>query len=105
MHTRSQTISLKSSATNMDALGLRSTRNDAPKNTLIIQTRSQCKKTSQVELFDYEYIQPVYEVNIDFDEASKEWRSNKKSIGNGMYEYKHRMVKNNIKTCWEPLDV
>ena len=32
-------------------------------------------------------IKPLYEVNIDFDEASKEWRHNKKSIGNGSYKY------------------
>ena len=29
-----------------------------------------------------------YEVNIDFDEASKEWRKNKTHLGNGMYKYK-----------------
>jgi hypothetical protein len=28
-----------------------------------------------------------YEVNIDFDEASKSWKQNKKSIGNGQYKY------------------
>ena len=27
------------------------------------------------------------EVNIDFDEASKEWHANKKSIGNSHYKY------------------
>ena len=27
------------------------------------------------------------EVIIDFDEASKAWRENKKSIGNGSFEY------------------
>lgn len=27
-------------------------------------------------------------VQIDFDEASLEWRKNKKSIGNGMFVYK-----------------
>ncbi len=33
-------------------------------------------------------IRPVtYDVNIDFDEASDAWRSNKKSIGNGMFKY------------------
>jgi hypothetical protein len=32
-------------------------------------------------------IRPVYEVNIDFDEASEAWRANKKSIGNGSYKY------------------
>jgi hypothetical protein len=30
---------------------------------------------------------PLYEVNIDFDEASKAWKANKKSIGNGSYKY------------------
>lgn len=29
----------------------------------------------------------LYEVNIDFDEASNAWRANKKYIGNGTYEY------------------
>lgn len=29
----------------------------------------------------------LYEVDIDFDEASKLWKSNKKSIGNGCYKY------------------
>ena len=28
-----------------------------------------------------------YEVNIDFDEASREWKSNKKSTKNGCYKY------------------
>ena len=31
--------------------------------------------------------QPLYEVNIDFDEASDAWKANKKSIGNGQYKY------------------
>ncbi len=29
----------------------------------------------------------LYEVDIDFDDASKAWRANKKSIGNGQYKY------------------
>jgi uncharacterized protein YacL (UPF0231 family) len=32
--------------------------------------------------------QPTYEVNIDFDGASKAWMANKKRVGMGMYEYK-----------------
>ena len=32
---------------------------------------------------------PTYEVNIDFDEASKAWMANKKRVGMGMYEYKN----------------
>ena len=30
---------------------------------------------------------PLYEINIDFDEASEAWRANKRSIGNGHYRY------------------
>jgi hypothetical protein len=30
---------------------------------------------------------PKYEVNIDFDEASKAWMRNKKKTGNGCYQY------------------
>ena len=29
----------------------------------------------------------LYEVNIDFDEASEAWRANKKYVGNGTYKY------------------
>ena len=29
-----------------------------------------------------------YSVNIDFDNASNEWRKNKISLGNGMFKYK-----------------
>ena len=29
----------------------------------------------------------LYEVNINFDEASKIWRENKRHIGNGTYKY------------------
>jgi len=32
-------------------------------------------------------IHNVYDVNIDFDEASAAWRANKKSSGNGCYKY------------------
>ncbi len=30
----------------------------------------------------------IYEVKIDFDQASREWRRNKISVGNGCYVYK-----------------
>ena len=40
-------------------------------------TRSQSKK----------YITALFEINIDFDEASKAWKMNKKSNGNGTYSY------------------
>jgi len=42
-----------------------------------MKTRSQTKSESR----------QLYEVNIDFDEASEAWRANKKSIGNGSYKY------------------
>ena len=29
-----------------------------------------------------------YEVTINFDESSKAWRKNKKSLGEGMFKYK-----------------
>ncbi len=45
-----------------------------------VQTRSQLKK-ERVE------VQPLYEVDIDFDEASEAWKANKISIGNGSYRY------------------
>ena len=41
-----------------------------------MKTRSQTKKELK-----------IYEVNIDFDEASNAWAKNKKSIGNGHYKY------------------
>lgn len=31
--------------------------------------------------------QRQYDVSIDFDEASREWRANKRHIGNGMFVY------------------
>ena len=57
-----------------------------------MQTRSQtiAKQTDAVSYapeIECE-IPPKYEVNIDFDEASKAWRKNKTSIGNGSYKYK-----------------
>jgi hypothetical protein len=32
-------------------------------------------------------MRPLYEVNIDFDEASTAWKANKISTGNGCYKY------------------
>ena len=34
-----------------------------------------------------------YKVNVDFDESSKEWRKNKKSLGEGMFKYKRTLKK------------
>ena len=41
----------------------------------------------------------LYEVNIDFDEASAAWRSNKRSIGNGSYRYLCGKKGKNNKYC------
>lgn len=49
-----------------------------------MQTRSMSKNTSTNMIFTPLY---VYEVNIDFDEASACWKSNKKYMGNGQYKY------------------
>lgn len=51
-----------------------------------MKTRSQTKLESR----------QLYEVNIDFDEASEAWKANKKSIGNGSYKYLcNKLCKNN----------
>ena len=52
-----------------------------------------------------------FEVNIDFDDAIKEWRSNKKSTKNGCYKYICPVTKNGLKCgkicynklayCWQ----
>lgn len=42
-----------------------------------MQTRSQKKYENR----------SLFKVEIDFDEASNAWRSNKKSTGNGCYKY------------------
>ncbi len=49
----------------------------------------------------------LYEVNIDFDDASAKWRSNKKSVGNGCYKYICPAEKNGIKCgkkCYKELE-
>jgi hypothetical protein len=72
-----------------------------------MQTRSQSKKlvaiakeplskepvakdpaTKDTVIIESPYRQPLYDVDIDFDEASIAWRANKKSIGNGQFKYK-----------------
>ena len=41
----------------------------------------------------------LYEVNIDFDEASREWKSNKKSVKNGCYKYICIKITNSGNQC------
>jgi len=57
-----------------------------------MKTRSQSKKEIKTIVEDH----ALYEVNIDFDEASEAWKANKKSIGDGRYKYIcFKMCKNN----------
>lgn len=41
----------------------------------------------------------MYKVEIDFDQASKEWRKNKKYLGNGIFEYKCLYISGENKNC------
>jgi hypothetical protein len=41
----------------------------------------------------------IYEVKIDFDDASKAWRYNKRSVGNGTYKYICCVPDKNCKKC------
>ena len=56
-------------------------------NKDIMNTRS--KLTKCIEL----------DVNIDFDDASKEWHKNKKSIGNSQYKYICSIITNKSQMC------
>ena len=53
-----------------------------------MQTRSQSN-----------IIAPLYEVNIDFDEASRCWKQNKKPTGNGCYKYVCSHLKKDGTVC------
>ena len=76
-----------------------------------MNTRSQSKQEVTVFLEEYKErhqyvfppvvppIVPQYAVDIDFDEASRAWKSNKKSIGNGSYKYMCAGVFKNGKKC------
>ena len=39
--------------------------------------------------YNFYYSSSIYNVNIDFDIAHKEWVKNKISHGNGVYSYKN----------------
>ena len=49
-------------------------------------TRRKLRELKQEEVKNNKPIDEL-EVNIDFDEASRAWRENKKSTGNGYYKY------------------
>jgi hypothetical protein len=66
-----------------------------------MKTRSQTKKEGELK-----EVKQLYEVNIDFDEASRAWHSNKKSVGNGHYKYICTIEKNGStcgKSCYKDL--
>ena len=45
------------------------------------------------------YFKQNLEFKIDFDEASKEWKLNKKYVGNGCYQYKCDKIHKNGNNC------
>ena len=51
-----------------------------------MNTRSKTKSNNIINAIDSNN-NALYEVNIDFDEASTAWKANKKYIGNGSYKY------------------
>jgi len=59
--------------------------NVVPLTNDVSQTLTRVGKLTKVE--PPLTIPNMLEVNIDFDEAIREWRSNKRSIGNGQYKY------------------
>jgi hypothetical protein len=79
-----------------------------PRLKYIMNTRSKSQGRTNVEV----QLTNQLEVNIDFDDASKEWHKNKKSIGNSQYKYICTIVRNNKdeicnkvcyknnETCW-----
>ena len=54
-----------------------------------MKTRSQTKKENSA----------LFEVNIDFDEASAAWKSNKRPTGNGCYKYVCCYVTKTARKC------
>jgi hypothetical protein len=60
-----------------------------------MQTRSQ----TNLLLKKVEQKLPLLKVDIDFDEASKAWKSNKKSTGNGCYKYICTKITKTGKQC------
>ena len=74
----------------------------------MVKTRSQIKKEQELKetLIIQSEPKQLYEVNIDFEEASRAWHANKKSIGNGHYKYICTVEKNGIKcgkSCYKDL--
>ena len=64
----------------------------------MVQTRLQIQKERN-ESNQLNQLKQMYKVNIDFDEASREWHANKKSIGNSQYKYICQIISNTGKQC------
>jgi hypothetical protein len=54
-----------------------------------MRTRSQSKRrvTFEEQIAEYNMIEPAYEVEIDFDRASKSWYMNKIALPNSTCKY------------------
>ena len=65
---------------------------------IIMQTRSQSKRNSDIVIRDH-IVLDIFEVNIDFNDASLAWRANKRSMGGGCYTYKCPHVGNKNRKC------
>jgi hypothetical protein len=55
----------------------------------MMKTRSQTRRENHA----------IYQVNIDFDDASESWKANKKYIGNGSYKYICAKINKNNNMC------
>lgn len=80
---------------NTSAMLLRNGKNTTPKTS----TRKIKFELDEVEHSLKQNEMREYEVNIDFDEASRLWRQNKKSIGNGCYKYVCGAVTRSNRQC------
>ena len=63
-----------------------------------MQTRSQTKYQTLTNNNLLKTLYPYFK-DADFDEASKAWKANKKSIGNGCYKYICNKITKTGKHC------
>jgi hypothetical protein len=109
MQTRRQTKALQTKAIQTKALQTKALQTKALQTnalqTKALQTNALQTKAIQTKALQTKAIQTkalqniVYDVNIDFEEASASWRQNKKSIGNGSYKYICTVLKKDQTMC------
>ena len=68
------------------------TRKQLKNNQVLDNASKNTVTTTVIHAIKVTFVEPnimhrELEVNIDFDEASKSWHANKKSIGNSHYKY------------------